>query len=85
MSYDPNTYDADNMPEPTGPVEAMAERELSCKMEHVARDGLCGRKATHIWRTKTEDIPVCDICLLGPYICGGDLIPIPTPSNPQQT
>jgi hypothetical protein len=45
-------------------------------MEKISREGFCGKPATHKWHTKDGYILVCDDCLMGIYLCGGNLTPI---------
>ena len=51
---------------------------LTCQMERISREGLCGKPATHKWHTKDGYILVCDDCLMGINLCGGNLTPIAT-------
>ena len=50
--------------------------KLLCGMEPIYRDGLCNRPATHIWKHKDGETPVCDRCVFSVFVNGGDLIPI---------
>ena len=56
---------------PTASVAA-----ITCQMERISREGFCGKPATHKWHSKEGYIMVCDQCIMGVYLCGGDLAPI---------
>ena len=58
---------------------------LVCQMERIAREGWCGQPATHKWHTKDGYILVCNRCILGVYLCGGNLTPIEAPNAGAET
>ena len=56
-----------------------SEKKLLCGMERISWPGLCNRPATHIWKHKDGETPVCDRCIFSVIVNDGHLIQIPKP------
>ncbi len=55
----------------------MDAKGITCEMEQISRDGLCGRPTKYVWHCKDgTEMPVCDQCVRAVYVCGGDLMEI---------
>ena len=57
-------------------MNPVRSEDLLCGMESVSREGNCNRPATHIWTHQDGTTPVCKMCTLSVWVCGGQLTEI---------